>query len=97
MSESSGPSLEDRKALEIMQVTTRKEEGRYSIAIQFRDNKKVPKNKALAVSRFKGLSKKLEKNPTLNKTYDESMTNFIQKGYAQKVTEEARKGREYYY
>ena len=70
MSESKGLSLEDRKAPEIMQRTTRKEKGHYSVAIPFRDNKELRNKKALAVSRLGGLAERLERNPTLKKAYD---------------------------
>ena len=92
-----GLSLEDRRALGIMQ-SVRKEDGHYSIPIPFREERTLPNNKVLAERRLACLAKKLEKNLTLKQAYDDSMEALIQKGYAEKVLGDTpvKKGAEWY-
>ena len=95
-----GLSVEDRKALDIMQESIRKEVDHYSVGIPFREDRMLPNNKAMAERsrRLPRLARKLEKNLTLKQAYDDSMQSLIHKGYAEKVLEysSVQKGTEWY-
>ena len=51
------------------------------------DNPKLPMNRELAEIRFVSLEKRLERNPVLEKRYKETITQYILKGYARKLTQ----------
>ena len=79
-------SVSDKKVLELWQGTTTFEEGRFVMAIPFKEDKpQLPSSTAMAESRLASLKKKLERNPDLRKQYVERMQDVIQKGYAETV------------
>ena len=80
-----GLSVEDRRALDIMQSSIRKEEGHYSVTIPFREDSALPDNRRLAEKRLASLAKKLEYDPTLKQRYTDSIKSLIEKGHAEKV------------
>ena len=48
----------------------------------------LPNNKQKAEARLQSLKKKLKRDESFHRKYREFMENFIQKGYARKMTEE---------
>ena len=81
-----GHSVEDRRALKIMEESIKKEDGHYSIAVPFKQEvKSLPTNRVQAERRLACLAKKLQRNPALKEAYVDGMRSLIEKQYAEKV------------
>ena len=71
---------------------SRLESGHYQIALPFRDdNPHLPNNRLMAERRLAGLKRKLATDGKFHQDYTASMTDMIEKGYAEPVPEEERK------
>lgn len=81
-------SVDDKRALAILENTTVKEEGHYKTALLWKDEPDLPNNCAMAVSRLCCTEKKLKKNPELAEKYQNVIYDYTAKGHAQKMTEE---------
>ena len=84
-------SVEDKRALAILESSTVKEEGHYKTALLWKREPALPNNRALAVSRLHSTEKKLKKNPELAEKYQNVINDYVTKGYAQKMTQEEAK------
>ena len=94
-----GHSVEDRRALKIMEESITKEDGHYSIAVPFRQEvKSLPNNRVQAERRLACLAKKLKRNPSLKEVFVDEMRSVIAKRYAEKVVDgtQVEKGAEWY-
>ena len=81
-------TVNDKRAVEILQKTTTKHENHYVTGLLWKDNNIIlPNNKALALSRLYNLEKKLSKDSNLKEMYTETMNDYIKKGYAQQLSE----------
>ena len=81
-------SLNDKRALKIMEDTVHMDGGHYKVALPWKhENVNLPNNKALAEARLKLLGKRLQKNPELQGKYVDQIEECKNKGYATKASE----------
>ena len=78
-----GPSVEDQRALSVMQKSIKNEKGHYSVAIPIPLERSLPNNQVIAERRLARLAKKMARNPTLKQVNTEGMRSLIQRGYAE--------------
>ena len=79
-------SLEDKRALNIMESTAVLKEGHYEIAMPWRYSPLcLPNNRILAVHRLELLRRRLVKDPVLFQKYSAFVDNLLDKAYARKV------------
>ncbi|KAK3700060.1 hypothetical protein QZH41_004360 [Actinostola sp. cb2023] len=82
-------SVEDKKALEVMERTLKKVNGHYQVALPWRDNPPfLPNNRGMAERRRQLLKKRLLKDENLFDKYKTTMRDYIDKGHAVKVPKE---------
>ena len=82
-------SLEDHRALRIMEDSVKKVDSHYEIALPWRSGKPaLPNNRTMADKRLISLQTRLRKDPDLRERYRNVIEDYIEKGYAVKVTEE---------
>ena len=81
-------SVDDKRALAIIENATVKEEGHYKTALLWKGQPDLPNNRTMTVSRLHCSEKKLKKNPALAETYQNVINDYVAKGNAQKMTEE---------
>lgn len=80
-------SLEDKRALKMMESSTRYENGHYKLKLPWRnENAKIPNNLPLAHARLEQLKRKLSRDHTLHAMYTATVTDYIEKGYAAEVS-----------
>ncbi|XP_052778085.1 uncharacterized protein LOC128215438 [Mya arenaria] len=80
---SNGMSQEDRRALSIMERTLENCDGHYTLGLPWRDqNVQLPNNNFMAVTRLEQLKRKLERDTELHTLYSDTMSGYIEKGYA---------------
>ena len=79
-------SLEDKKALSIMEESLKVVDGHYQLDLPFRDKPALPNNRILA-ERLHSLGVRFRKDPDLYEKYKNGITNNVEKGYASKVHE----------
>lgn len=76
----------DRKALSIMQTTSRVVDNHYVLDLPFKTNPpSFPNNRILAEQRLKGLKRRLGKDAALCQEYKVFVDNLLEKNYAEKV------------
>ncbi len=81
-----GKSAEDQRFLDIVSSTVEFKEGKYHVALPFRNNDlTMPDNRQLAQLRAENLKRKLDKDPQYHAAYKTAMTKVLQDGYAEKV------------
>lgn len=79
-------SLEDKRALNIMESTAVLKEGHYEIAMPWRYSPLcLPNNRVLAEHRLKLLRRRLAKDPVLFQKYSAFIDNLLDRAYARKV------------
>jgi len=92
-------SIEDKRALALMERTTVKIEGEdaYVSGLQWRDEEpSLPTNYDMAKRRLTSLEKKLKNNPEMRDRYAKSIQDDVEKGYVKRLTkEEAQNGSDY--
>jgi hypothetical protein len=82
-------SVEDRKALSIMENSAKLVDGHYQIALPWRNGTpSLPNNKQMAEKRLISLQWRLKRNPVLRKQYRTVIEDYLEKGYASKVADE---------
>ena len=86
-------SREDKRAVDILQRTTKMCEGHYETGLLWRkDDLQLPKNKPEAERRMRSLKRKFAREPDLETKYRAVMDGYIAKGHARKLSpEEAAK------
>ncbi|KAK3754248.1 hypothetical protein QZH41_020147, partial [Actinostola sp. cb2023] len=86
-------SEEDKRAVDILQRTTKMCEGHYETGLLWRkDDLQLPKNKPEAERRMRSLKRKFAREPDLETKYRAVMDGYIAKGHARKLSpEEAAK------
>ncbi|KAL9974311.1 hypothetical protein ACROYT_G011332 [Oculina patagonica] len=84
-------SVEDKRALAILESSTVKEEGHYKTPLLWKGEPGLPNNRAMAVSRLHSTEKKLKKNPELAEKYQNFINGYVAKGHAQRLTQEEAK------
>ena len=79
-------SVEDLRAVNIMETSIQLVNGHYELAMPWKHfPPHLPNNRPLAEHRLRLLKKRLVRNPDLFAKYAESMDNLINKGFARKV------------
>lgn len=79
-------SLEDKRALNMMEGTLQFINGHYQLGLPWRKNPPcLPNNRAIAERRLNSLKWRLQKNPILQEKYVSTINDYIDKRYAQKV------------
>lgn len=79
-------SLEDKRALNVMESTAVLNEGHYEIAMPWRYSPLcLPNNRILAVHHLELLQRRLVKDPVLFQKYSAFIDNLLDKAYARKV------------
>lgn len=84
-------SLEDKRALHIMEESATLKDGHYEVALPWRSfPPELSNNKVIAEQRLNSLKKRLLKDSTLHANYSKFMKDLEQKGYSQRVPEEKK-------
>ena len=82
-------SVEDERALRILEESTKMVSGHYQIALPWRQQPPyLPNNRILADQRFQLLKKKFLRDHKLFERYKGTIHDYITKGYAERVPEE---------
>ena len=84
-------SVEDKRALTILESSTVKEGDHYKTQLLWKVEPVLPSNRAMAVSRLHCTERKLKKNPQLAEKYQNVINNYVCKGHAQRMTQEEAK------
>ena len=85
--QSLGMSLEDKKALSIMEESLKVVVSHYQLDLHFRDKLGFPNNRGLAERRLNSLKARLKKDADLQEKYKKGINNNVDKGYASKIHE----------
>lgn len=81
-------SVEDKRALRVMESTLSHVDGHYEMGLPWRaDDIKLPNNLALAHARLNQLKRKLSHDKILHEMYTKTVTDYIDKGYAKEVAD----------
>ena len=81
-------SKDEKQAMSILQTSTVLKNQRYEVPLLWKeDHPKLPNNKELALQRLYSLGKKLQKSPELEEKYSNAIKEYIDKGYAIKLSE----------
>ena len=79
-------SVEDKRALQIMQDSVKMVNGKYQIAVPWKDNpEELPNDRVMAEKRLKGIKRKLEGNETLREQYTTTVEKYVSDGHARQV------------
>ena len=79
-------SVEDERALAIMESSVRKVSGRYQVALPWRQQPPhLPNNRVVAEQRLSLLKKRLLRDPEFFARYKAAVNDYIAKGYARRV------------
>ena len=82
-------SMEDKRALEILSSTTKVEGARYEVGLLWRNEDPIlPNNRPRAEMRLQQLKKWFLRDPTFASQYEAVRNDYIEKGYAVKLSEE---------
>lgn len=84
-------SIEDKRALSLMERTTGKKEGEdaYVSGLLWREeNPSLPNNYDMAKRRLQSLEKKFANNPEIKERYAKSIEDDIEKGYVKKLSKD---------
>ena len=84
-------SVQDKRALTILESSTVKEGGHYKTPLLWKLEPALPNNRAMAVSRLHCTERKLKRNPQLAEKYHNVINNYVCKGHAQRMTQEEAK------
>jgi hypothetical protein len=83
--QSLGMSLEDKKALSIMEESLKVVDSHYQLDLPFCDKLGFPNNRGLAERSLNSLKARLKKDADLHKKYKKGINNNVDKGYASKI------------
>ncbi|XP_068689567.1 uncharacterized protein, partial [Montipora foliosa] len=79
-------SLEDKRALKIMNETVTKTDGHYQVRLPWRNRPpSIPNNRSFAESRLCSLKRRLVKDEELHRKYNTTMDENLSKGHAVKI------------
>ena len=83
------PSIEDKRALTVMEESLTQVNNHYQVALPWRHKPPyLPNNKEMAVRRGMMLKKRLLRNESLLDKYAATMNDYLEKGYAEKIPQE---------
>jgi hypothetical protein len=82
-------SLEEKQAMDTVTESLVYKDNRYQVAIPWRNLQKpdLPVNREMTVHRLDGTEKRLMKNPKIAASYDDTIKEYIEKGYVRIVPE----------
>ena len=76
----------DKRVLENTEVSTKFRDGRYEVAIPWKEHRpELTENYDMALRRLENTEKKLAKNPEIAQMYHETIEKYVEKGYVQEV------------
>ena len=78
-------SENDKRAIEILESTTKIVDGHYQIGLLWKQGAFLPNNRWLALKQLDQLDQKLSKNPILKEKYQATLDADLEKGYVVKV------------
>ena len=82
-------SVEDKRALEVMERTLKMVDGHYQVALPWRYYPPyLPNNRVVAERRGLLLKKRLLRDEAMREKYKATMTDYIEKGHAERIPEE---------
>ncbi|XP_066913979.1 uncharacterized protein [Clytia hemisphaerica] len=81
-------SIEDKRCHEKLESETVLADGKYQVPMLWKKDVTLSNNRTVAEKRFHQLQNKLRREPNLRKLYDQSMTKYLEIGYARKMTSE---------
>ena len=84
-------SVEDKRALAVLQSSTVKERGHYKTPLLWKGEPIMANNRAMAVSRLHSAQRKLKKDPELAEKYKKVINDYVNRGHAKKMTYEEAK------
>ena len=83
-------SVNDRRALDIMEKSIKKVDGHYQVALPWKsDQISFPNNRIMALRRLNQLKKRFLKDPAFFERYREKIESYLSNGYAQQVSLDA--------
>ena len=87
--EETSRSVEDKKALEILESTTKHTGDRYETALLWKeDDVTLPKNRVVAEKQFFSLERRLARNEELATAYRDTIESDLRNGYPKKLSQE---------
>ena len=87
-------SVQDKRALKVIEETLTKVDGHYEIGILWKDKDiHLPNNRAVAELQLRHLRRRLEQDAELKQRYTAAIKDNIVKGYAKQLTERPKKAR----
>ncbi|XP_065090559.1 uncharacterized protein LOC135711619 [Ochlerotatus camptorhynchus] len=82
-------SVEDERAVSLLQSLTRRKDDRYESGLLWRfDDARLPDSRSMALRRFQCLKKRMEKDPQLSNTLQAKIAEYVEKQYIRKLTDE---------
>jgi hypothetical protein len=82
-------SRDDKKAMQILESTTRKVGNRYETGLLWKsDDIVLPNNKVMAEKRLESLERRLNRDPDLKVAYEKTFLGDVDKGYARLLSNE---------
>ena len=79
-------SIEDQRALKMMNGSTRKRGNHYEVGLPWRcDPPRLENNRQMAMTRLHSLQRQFHRNPALKIRYTQEIQGYIDKGYAEEV------------
>ena len=81
-------SLQDRVIEHEWDLSTGHKNGHYIVSMPWKGHSvNLPDSRFVAEKRFQGLLNRFKRNPELHKMYSENIKDYVNKGYARKMTE----------
>ena len=81
-------SVEDKRALRMMEQSLKRKDGHFQVGLPWREKPvKFPNNKPMAERRLDSLKRQLKKDGELFDKYKRAMQDYIDKGHAERITE----------
>ena len=72
------PSLEDKRALEILNQTIKRVDDHYSVGLPWKEEEpKLPNNRKMALERLNGLKKRFQNDSEVFRQYCEKMDEYL--------------------
>ena len=81
-------SLEDQKALHVMESSVKEVGGHYQMDLPFKEPPSFPNNRVQAEKRLSSLKVRLKKDPELHMKYSKGIQDYVEKSYAEKIPED---------
>ena len=80
-------SADDRNAMKKLEENTKHIDGHYQVPMLWKSNDvRFPDNRQMAKRRLDSLEKRFDREPDFKKLYVQTMNNYIEKGFARKMT-----------